>query len=246
MTVNKSVERSHAQQETATNCGDIGLQAVLSTVRLLPNIFLHRKTYYVSYYVSSISSRSSSAFPGAFCTENKTKEGTFSTQQVLRVIITCDCHMFMLFVRIYMKTVGSSAVDTHRVFTPKSLNELFLRIFQNPCGTFALSVSCHTNRHLPVFRQYHRFAKCNSSDIAAIGKARAACAQSFALWQQATIDTTRRNHSSIVCSRHAYMLLFFARKPFVVNHTHNTTPPERLQQHLILFTTNRTDRTFFV
>jgi len=149
MTVNKSVERSHAQQETATNCGDIGLQAVLSTVRLLPNIFLHRKTYYVSYYVSSISSRSSSAFPGAFCTENKTKEGTFSTQQVLRVIITCDCHMFMLFVRIYMKTVGSSAVDIYRLFTPKSLNELFLRIFQNPCGTFALSVSCHTNRHLP-------------------------------------------------------------------------------------------------
>jgi len=49
MTVNKSVERSHAQQETVTNCRYIGLQAVVSTVRLLPNIFLHRETHYVSY-----------------------------------------------------------------------------------------------------------------------------------------------------------------------------------------------------
>ena len=43
-----------------------------------------------TYHVSSMSSRSSSAFPVAFCTENKTKEGKFSTEQVLRVIITCD------------------------------------------------------------------------------------------------------------------------------------------------------------
>ena len=34
----------------------------------------------------------------------------------------------------------------------------------------------------------------------AIGKARAACAQSFALWQQAAIEIMRRNHSIIVCS----------------------------------------------
>ena len=31
---------------------------------------------------------------------------------------------------------------------------------------------------------------------------RAACAQSFALWQQATIEITRHNHSIIACSRH--------------------------------------------
>jgi len=31
-----------------------------------------------------------------------------------------------------------------------------------------------------------------------------------------------------------------------VNHTINATPLERLQQHPLLFTTNRTDRTFFV
>jgi len=45
---------------------------------------------------------------------------------------------------------------------------------------------------------------------------------------------------------HVCMLLFFTHIPFVVNHTINATPPERLQQHPLLFTTNRTDRTFFV
>jgi len=33
MTTNKSVERSHAPQETATDCGYVGLQANVSTVR---------------------------------------------------------------------------------------------------------------------------------------------------------------------------------------------------------------------
>ena len=69
------------------------------------------------HIVSSISSCSSSAFPVAFCTENKTKEGKFSTEQVLRVIITCNCHIFMLFVQIYMKIVGSASVDIYRLFT---------------------------------------------------------------------------------------------------------------------------------
>ena len=36
-------------------------------------------------------------------------------------------------------------------------------------------------------------------------KSRAACAQSFALWQQATIEFTCRDHSIIACSRHAYL-----------------------------------------
>ena len=35
-------------------------------------------------------------------------------------------------------------------------------------------------------------------------KARAASTQSFALWQQATIEITRRDHSFISCSRHIY------------------------------------------
>ena len=61
-------------------------------------------------------------------------------------------------------------------------------------------------------------------------KSRAACAQSFAPWQQATIEITRRDHSIIACSRHIHIFLFFAHIPFVVNHTINVTPPERLQQ----------------
>ena len=65
----------------------------------------------------------------------------------------------------------------------------------------------------------------------AIGKARAACAQSFALWQQAIIESTRRDNSIIACSRHVYILLSFAHIPFVVNHTFNATPRERLQHH---------------
>jgi len=36
-------------------------------------------------------------------------------------------------------------------------------------------------------------------------KAWAACAQSFTLWQQATIEITRRDHSIFACSRHIYM-----------------------------------------
>ena len=42
-------------------------------------------------------------------------------------------------------------------------------------------------------------------------------AQSFKLCQQATIEITRRDHSIIACSRHTYMVLFFAHIPFVVN-----------------------------
>ena len=45
---------------------------------------------------------------------------------------------------------------------------------------------------------------------------------------------------------HICMVLFFTHIPFVVNHTINATPPERLQQHPLLFTTNHTDCTFFV
>ena len=102
-------------------------------------------------------------------------------------------------------------------------------------------------------------------------KSRAAYAQSFALWQQATIEFTCHGHSSrtlllrsivdivsitrdytprslynCLFAPHICMVLLFTHIPFVVNHTINATPPERLQQHPLLFTTNHTDRTFFV
>jgi len=35
-------------------------------------------------------------------------------------------------------------------------------------------------------------------------KSRAVSAQSFALWQQTTVEFTRRDHSIIACSRHIY------------------------------------------
>ena len=45
---------------------------------------------------------------------------------------------------------------------------------------------------------------------------------------------------------HICMVLFFMCIPFMVNHTFNATPPERLQQHPLLFTTNCNDCTFFL
>ena len=76
-------------------------------------------------------------------------------------------------------------------------------------------------------------------------KSQAGSAQSFALWQQATIEITCRDHSIIACSRHIYVVLFFTHIPFVVNHTFNAMPMERLQQYPLLFTTNRTDHILF-
>ena len=82
---------------------------------------------------------------------------------------------------------------------------------------------------LLITAQHIHLLALKSETNVAIGKARAASAQSFALWQQATIEFTRHDHSIIACSRHIYILLFFAHIPFVVNHTINATPTERSQ-----------------
>jgi len=58
---------------------------------------------------------------------------------------------------------------------------------------------------------------------------RAASAQKFTLWQQATIEVTRCDHSVISCSCLIWVLLF-AHIPFVVNRAFSATPAERLQQ----------------
>jgi len=65
-----------------------------------------------------------------------------------------------------------------------------------------------------------------------VRKARAASAQSFAMWQQATIEFTCHDHSIIACLRHIYILLLFTHIPFMVNHTFNATPTESLQHYL--------------
>jgi len=44
-------------------------------------------------------------------------------------------------------------------------------------------------------------------------KARAACAQSFALQQQARIEITRHDHSVFACSRHIYMGVILRAHP---------------------------------
>jgi len=53
------------------------------------------------------------------------------------------------------------------------------------------------------------------------------------MWrEQAIIEWSRRVISIVACSRHIYIVLLFTHTPFVVNHTINATPPERLQQQL--------------
>jgi len=40
MTTNKSVGRSNAPQETATDCGYVGLQAIMSTIGIFANKYI--------------------------------------------------------------------------------------------------------------------------------------------------------------------------------------------------------------
>jgi len=95
-----------------------------------------------------------------------------------------------------------------------------------------LRMSLRLRRHNSV---YHHLGDHYAG--VAIGKARAACAQSFELWQQATIEFTCHDHSIVACSRQVDILLFLAHIPFVVNQTCNATLrfpvlqplPERLQ-----------------
>jgi len=63
-------------------------------------------------------------------------------------------------------------------------------------------------------------------------KTRGPSAQSFTLWQQATIEITRRDHSYLLFAPHVRIwVLFFAHIPFVVKRTFNATLTERLQHY---------------
>ena len=70
--------------------------------------------------------------------------------------------------------------------------------------------------------------------------------QSSTLWQQATIEIIRRDHSFIALRVTYICVLLFVHTLFVVNHTFNAMSTERLQQHPLLFAINRTCRTFFL
>ena len=70
------------------------------------------------------------------------------------------------------------------------------------------------------------------------------CVQSFT---SLVLPEITRHDDSVLLVRATYIwVLFFEHIPFVVNRTFNVTPTERLQQHPLLFTTKRTDRTFFL
>jgi len=68
---------------------------------------------------------------------------------------------------------------------------------------------------------------------------------------QALLEVTHQDHSNgitlllLVRVTHIWALCF-AHIPFIVNRTFNATPTERLQQHPLLFATNRTYHTFFL
>jgi len=55
-------------------------------------------------------------------------------------------------------------------------------------------------------------------------KGQAARAQNFALWQQATTEITRCDHSMIACSRHLYMGVVL-RAHSVRGESHNQRQP---------------------
>ena len=69
-------------------------------------------------------------------------------------------------------------------------------------------------------------------------KAWAASVQSFTLWQQATIETMRHNHSIIACLCHIYMGVSGESH---IQHNANW----EVATTSLLFTVNRTNRTYF-
>jgi len=88
--------------------------------------------------------------------------------------------------------------------------------------------------NIPFYNEPHRsYVLCRKAELGttstswsqhhfvAIGKARAACVQSFTLWQEATIEIMRRNHSIIACSRHLYIGVFLRAHP-VRGESHKT------------------------
>jgi len=108
----------------------------------------------------------------------------------------------------------------------------------------------HTDLFLTKFHIYllisPKMVVAVPSDSVAIGNPSGMCAK-----LRTVVASNNRDHAPqsllLLLARATYiMVLFFTHIPFVVNHTINATPPERLQQHPLLFTTNHTDRTLFV
>jgi len=77
-------------------------------------------------------------------------------------------------------------------------------------------------------------------------KARAASAQCFTLWQQATIEITCHDHSIIACSCHIYTGVVLRAHPIRGESHIKPNANGEVATTSLLFTTNRTNHTFFL
>ena len=149
-------------------------------------------------------------------------------------------------------------------FIPQTNHEHVIRLFptqaklmvasQTRRATASHRATC-TENPAALFSDFENRLTCHFSWYCCDRKSRAAYAQSFVLWQQATIEFTSHDHflgtpvimfnrSHVNIGRastprslfyclfvpHICMVLFFTHIPFVVNHTINAALPERLQQ----------------
>jgi len=86
-----------------------------------------------------------------------------------------------------------------------------------------------SREHFPVVSSVRLLFKWVGKNLSCCDlKAQAAWAQSFALWQQVTIEFTCHDHSIIACLHHIYHMWFFAHIPFVVLCAH----PIRRESHI--------------
>jgi len=74
----------------------------------------------------------------------------------------------------------------------------------------------------------------------------AASAQSFTLWQQATIEITQRDHSIIACSRHIYLCVALRAHPVRGESHFQCNANWELAITSLLFAMNSIYRTFFL
>jgi len=74
-----------------------------------------------------------------------------------------------------------------------------------------------------IFQMYRR---CYANRYCCDRKSRAAYAQSFAPWQQATIEISRRDHSVVACSRHTHIFVLRAHPVRGESHNQRNTTGE--------------------
>ena len=132
-------------------------------------------------------------------------------------ITACSRHIYMVLFFTYILFVLNHAFSA----TPAERLQQHHLLLNKPHQLHVFCVKAAPGTTFTSWSQHNFFV---------IRKAQAACAESFALWQQATVEFTWQDHSIIACSRHIYMVLFFVHIPFMVDCTFSATPVEKLQQ----------------